>query len=215
MAPKLKYVYCHQVGSGDCYKIGHTKNPPEQRKRGLQTGSREPYTRYKEIETEYPLSLEKRIHKLLDHCRAATGEFFYVTKEELDAVIEKAIVFVSESEPLLREAKKLRREKPTSTVVEASPEMLDHCRELRELDTQSYLIEKRIEFLQSRIQVAIGHGCGMRGVATWRWKECPTMDVARFKREHKALYEQYKRDSSHREFHLERVDLTRTATLVE
>jgi len=73
------------------------------------------------------------------------------------------------------------------------------------LSRQKYLIEKQMLLLESKIQVAIGARCGMKGVASWKWVERWTMYIERLKKEQD---DPYKSDSSALVFRLERVDLT-------
>jgi hypothetical protein len=209
MASELKHVYCYQLGSGNCYKVGRTKNPPEKRKQALATGSPVKLNLYRDIKTENPSSLEKYIHQLLDPKRAENGEIFNVTAQELDDAVDQAVAFVEEFQPLLHEANKLRRKPPNETMVDPSVEMLGIYRQLRALSREKYLLEQRIAFLESKIQVVIGDNCGMRGVASWKWADCWTMDIGRFRREQEALYQEYKRNSGSRKFRLERIDLAR------
>ena len=82
-------------------------------------------------------------------------------------------------------------------------------RQLRAAERELFLLERRIELLESKVQVEIGENRGMKGVATWEWGTRFTMDVPRFRKEHEALYEKYKRDSGGRRFCLDRVDLTK------
>jgi hypothetical protein len=49
----------------------------------------------------------------------------------------------------------------------------------------------------------------VKGVASWEWAARFTMDIPRFKKEHEALHEEYKRDSGTRRFCLDTVDLTK------
>jgi hypothetical protein len=205
----LEHVYCFQIGCENCYKIGRTKNPPNERMRGLATGSRFKLQLYKDIETGDPTGLESYIHALLDPKRAENGEFFNVTREELEEAVGKAEAFVREHQPLLRQAKLLCRKRPTDTLLEPTREMLDIYRELRELRREKFLVERRIELLASKVQIAIGENLGMKGVASWKWVERWPMDTKRFQKEHEALYEEYKRDSSSRMFLLEQVDLAK------
>jgi hypothetical protein len=208
MTSELKHVYCYQVGSGDCFKIGRTKNPPEKRMQGFATGSPVKLNLYRDIETEYASELETHIHKLLDLKRAENGEFFYVTAEEVDEAANEAVRFIGEFQPLVCKTETLRQQEPNEQIAEPSIEMLEVYRRLRELNRQKYLIDKQIDLLVSRIQVAIGDRCGMKGVASWKWVDRWTMDIERFKKEREELYEEYKRDSSGRVFRIERVDLT-------
>jgi len=200
-------VYCYQVGT-DCYKIGRTKDAPEKRKRGFATGSPSKPEFYKSVETEYPSALEKYVHQLLDIRRAENGEFFRVTAAELDDALNEAIAFVDRCEPLRQEANRLRRGRPNGTTVGASEEMIECVRQLREAKRESFLLERRIELLESRIQVRIGESCEMRGVASWRWRDQWRIDETKFKREQRDLWERYKRNSGSRRFLLEQIDLT-------
>jgi hypothetical protein len=79
MPSELKHVYCYQIGSRSCYKIGRTKNPPEQRESGFATGSPAKFTLCKDVVTENASGIETYLHKLLDAGRTENGEFFNVT----------------------------------------------------------------------------------------------------------------------------------------
>jgi signal transduction histidine kinase len=209
---ELASVYCFQLGSGDCFKVGRTKNSPADRKRGLATGSPEKLSLYREIRTEYASELEKYTHQLLDEKRAENGEFFYVTAHELDDAVNRAIAFVEEAQPLICEANSLRAMRAlNATFVEPLNEMLDVYRELRKLHRDKYFVEQQIAFLESKIQVAIGDNSGMRDIASWKWTDRWTMDIERFRREQETLYDEYKRNSGSRRFSLERFNLARAA----
>jgi hypothetical protein len=181
--------------------------------RGFATGSPVKPKLYRDVETEDAPGLEKYIHQLLDAKRAENGEFFYVTQQELDNTIEKAVAFIKECQRFVPDAMKLRRKKPNDTMLDPPEEMREIYRQLREAGREKFLLEKRIELLESRVQVAIGENRGMKGVASWKWVDLWTMNTVRFKREnptmYKRLFEKYKRDSGNRKFCLERVDLTK------
>jgi len=199
--PSQVYCFHYQIGSGNCYKVGLTKNPPEMRLKGLATGSPVRPTLYRTVETEDARRLEKYIHKLLD-AKRANGEFFFVTQQALNDAVDKAEAFVKECQQVLPEAKKLRRRKPNDTMAEPSGEMPAIYRQLREAMSKKFLLDQRIEFLVSKVQVAIGENRGMKGVATWQWEDRPWFDQKRFQEEHKTLYEEYARDSGCRKFRL-------------
>lgn len=209
---ELENVYCLQLGCGNCFKVGRTKNSPADRRRGVATGSPEKLNLYKEIPTEYAPELERYIHQLLDEKRAENGEYFHVTEQELNDAVNRAVAFVEKAQPLVGEANRLRGQKLLSaTLVEPSDEMFRIYRELRTLRREKYFIEQRIVFLESRIQVAIGDNWGMRDIASWKWMDRWTVDIKRFKKEQDALYQEYKRNSGSRRFCLETINLTRTA----
>jgi hypothetical protein len=131
---ELENVYCVQLGDSDCFKVGRTKNSPEDRKRGFSTGSSEKFTLYRTIKTEYARELEKYIHQLLDSKRAENGEFFHVTAKELDVAVEDALAFVEKAQPLIYQAEQFRREKPLNEVlVEPCKEMFQVYQRLRKV----------------------------------------------------------------------------------
>jgi hypothetical protein len=210
----LKNVYCFQSGSGDCYKIGLTKGEPKRRKKGFSTGSPVKFKSepYRTIASEHASQLEKYIHRLLDPKRAENGEFFNVTPQELDAAVDEAVAFIEQSRPLVLNAKRLCRKKPTDENVEPTDEMRSVYRELRAADREMYLLLRRIEFLKSTLQLAIGENRAITGVASWEWVQRWTMNLALFEKTepklYAKLYETYKRDSGSRKFALEQVDLT-------
>jgi hypothetical protein len=213
MASELKHVYCYRIGSADCFRVGRTKNPPEKRKRGWATGSPAKPTLYRDVLTENPSSLEAYIHHLLDAKRAENGEFFNVTPQELDDAIDEAEAFMKEYQPLLGQAAKLRRKKDNGAMVDPPDEMRAIYRQLREATREKFLLDRRIELLQSKIQVVIGDNRGMKGVASWEWEDHWEMNIPKFREAepalYDALYEKYKRDSGRRVFRLERTDLTK------
>jgi hypothetical protein len=178
--------------------------------RGFATGSPVRFNFYRDVETENAQGLEKYIHQLLDAKRAENGEFFYVTREELDDAVDQAEAFMKEFQPLVHQVKKLHRKKPNDQMVDPSGEMLQIYRQLREASRARFLLERQIEFLESKVQVAIGENLGMRGIASWRWMDRWTMDIEQFRKDHEKLYEEYKRDSGCRRFILDSVDLTKT-----
>jgi hypothetical protein len=205
-------VYCFQLGSNDCFKIGRTKNSPEERRQGFSTVSPIKLHLYRTIETEYASELEKCVHQLLDDKRAENGEVFHVTALDLDDAVDRSVAFIEKSQPSVREANRLRRQKLLSTTrVQPTSEMLQIYRELRAYRREKFFIEQRIAFLESQIQVAIGDNWGMEGIASWAWTDRWTIDTDRFKKEQANLYEQYKRNSGSRRFHLESIDLSEAA----
>jgi hypothetical protein len=194
-------VYCYQFGDEDCYKIGKTKLQPEERKRGFATGSPVDITLYRKVETGDPSGLETYIHRLLG-ARRARGEFFRVSRQELNKAVDQATAVMRELQPLLQRADDLRRMKPSETMIERSDEIRQIALQLRAVQNQKWLLDRRIELLASRIQVAIGENCGMEEVASWKWKDHWEMDTMRFEAEHRELYKDYLRNSGTRELRL-------------
>lgn len=107
-----QHVYFFQRGSGNCYKVGKSKEP-EKRRRNLQTGSAEELRPCRCVATSDASALETTyIHQLLDDRRVGEQEFFWVTEQELDKAIDEALRFVEEATTLFSEAKQLAKHKP-------------------------------------------------------------------------------------------------------
>lgn len=196
-------VYCYRVGSQDCFKVGRTRNAPHKRKMGLSTGSPHVLELYREVPTDDAPSLEKYIHWLLDPKRAANGEFFNVSQQELDNAIEEARSFRNEALPALQEAKKLKRKRPTNRIVEPTGEHVLLHRALRDAERQRFLVEQRIAILQSKLQIAIGEDLAIRGIASWKWREQSILDQGLLRKEQpKSFFERYCKVSASRIFRL-------------
>ena len=195
-------VYCYQVASSDCFKVGRTKNTARERLKNVSVGSPHRLTIYREIKTDHPALLEKQIHWQLNGCRAENGEFFNVTKRQLDKTIEDAESHLTRSLPVIQQAKKLQRLEPNPQTIEPTDNAHTLHKELKEAMRQAFFLEQRIELLQSQLQIAIGDNLGIEGVASWKWRECWRLDVELFKRQEPKLFEKYRRLSACRVFRL-------------
>lgn len=138
-------VYCFQVGSTDCFKIGRTKNSGAKRLKNVAVGSPAKLTLHREIETQWPARLENHIHKLLAMYRTENGEFFNVTKSQLDDAILEASTFVAASQPFVEQAQKLRRKKPTTAMLDPSNTILDLHRNLKVAVREAFPLAAREE----------------------------------------------------------------------
>lgn len=78
--------------------------------------------------------------------------------------------------------------------------------ELRKLVNDRYFMERRIELLKSKIQLEIRESLGMKGIASWKWRDKMRMDTTRFKREHEDVYKAYEVNCGGRVFLLDRID---------
>jgi hypothetical protein len=76
-------------------------------------------------------------------------------------------------------------------------------RELKDAWHRSFLLEREIEILRSRLQIAIGEHLGIKGVASWKWRDRWFLNQALIKKEEPELYEKYRKLSSGRVFQLE------------
>lgn len=197
-------VYCHQQASDDCFKVGRTKHPASNKRlKSLSTGSSKKLSIYREITTDHPALLETRIHHLLDASRAENGEFFNVSKVQLDSAVKAAEEFLAENLPIIHQAAKLQRQKPkTQDVLLPTDAIKTLHRELKEAVGQAFFLEQRIQVLQSKLQIAIGDNIGIDGVASWKWREMMRLNSSLFKKEEPELFKKYQRPSASRVFHL-------------
>lgn len=199
----MGYVYCFRVGFEDCFKVGRTTNAPDKRMKSVAVGSPHKLTLYREVTTDNPPFLEKYIHWLLDAQRAPNGEFFNVSAEELNSAIGEAESFLAERAPVLQEATKLQKARPINRTLEPSEETRSLHRELRDALRQAFLLEQKISLLQGRIQLAIGENLGVRGLASWKWREQWKLDQEALKREEPKVFDRFKRLSCARVFRVE------------
>jgi hypothetical protein len=204
MEKAMEYVYCFRVGSEGIFKVGRTRNPPEQRMKGVSVGSPQKLTLHREIKTNHAPFLEKYLHVLLDPQRTPNGEFFNVSVKDLDDAIKKAKSCLAESFPVLEEAEKLQKQRPTTRILDPSQSVNALYHELRSAEREAFFLERRIEILRSRIQVEIGENLGIRGVASWKWCEQWKLDQKALKRDAPEVFERFKHLSAFRVFHLER-----------
>lgn len=200
----LKKIYCYQQGTDDCYKIGHTKQPPELRKRGFATGSSRRLTLRRTEKTQHHKKLENYIHQLLATKRAENGEFFFVTREEANAAFDQAAAFMTRTRQTVESAAKLKKQKPSGGTLAPTEETVTVYQELKSRLRDQFLLAQEIEFLESKLQLAIGGYSGIDGVATWEWHDSWNIDLKRFEREeptgYKKLRDKYKRNSGSRRF---------------
>jgi hypothetical protein len=181
--------------------------------REFATGSPERFVLCRAEKTEHPAALEKHIHGLLSSRRAENGEFFYAPREEVDAAFENGIAFLAQLEPLLVQVARLKELKPNQTVAEPTDDIREIYRELKTARRERLLLEQKIEFLESKIQVAIGTNARIDGIASWDWVDNWQLDVTAFKEQepdqYGMLFERYKRNSGGRHFNLAKGNLTR------
>ena len=64
-------------------------------------------------------------------------------------------------------------------------------------------LEQKIAALRGKIRLEIGENLGIRGIASWKWREQWQLDQEALKRDAPEVYERFKRLSACRVFHLE------------
>jgi hypothetical protein len=141
---------------------------------------------------------------------------FYAPKHEVDAAFEDGIAFIAEFQPLRVRVAHLKELKPGQTMAEATDDVRATYRKLKDARRERLLLQRKIEFLECKIQVAIDANAGIDGIASWGWVESWQLDVSAFREmepdQYEALFERYKRNSGSRHFNLAKGDLTRADT---
>jgi hypothetical protein len=109
------YIYCLSNPSiPGLLKIGTTTRTPEERARELfTTGVATPFKVEFSRRTENSLKKEKGIHKVLDHYRIPSREFFAISVEEAARVID---TYLSENIPVFLTVEDVLRSEDVSTV---------------------------------------------------------------------------------------------------
>lgn len=82
--------YIIQMSGTDYYKIGFTKTSCRTRLSVLQVGNPIPLVLVQELETKYPVELEKLLHKKFEDKRIH-GEWFCLSEEDLILILEKIV----------------------------------------------------------------------------------------------------------------------------
>jgi hypothetical protein len=198
----MPYVYCFQVGSGNLFKIGRTAGDLNRRKASVSTGSPERLALVLEVEVEDACALEQYVHTLLDHKRTENGEFFRVTRGELDEAFRRAQGFYRDSHEDLRIARELESVKPTDELLEPTPEFAEALRKLRELRQKRDIVDYEIAAQEARLKRSIGGRMGIRGIAIWKWQQKLGVDAMRLRAESPEVYEKFKKVSEFRVFRI-------------
>src|SRR5262249_53427632 len=137
------------------------------------------------------------------HSPCSKWGVFNVSAKERDRAIEEAEAFLADSLPVLQEVERLQKRQPTSRVLDPSEGIKALHSELREAQRQAFFLGQKIVTLRGRIKIAIGESLGIRGIASWKWREQWRLDLDALRREEPKVYEKFKCLSGYREFHLE------------
>src|SRR5215469_975464 len=111
----VAFVYVFRSGDQDIFKIGHTRNEPNKRRKQLSTGNPHPLTIFDVIETESKQHVvcETFLKKILRSKKFIDGdadEFFCVDPSELKVAIRKTREFLEEFLPKQRAVAQLSRQ---------------------------------------------------------------------------------------------------------
>ena len=186
---KATNVYCFQLGDTGFFKIGKSVNP-NQRKRALSTASPVELIERRCEPSEHPEALEKYVHELLEPKRVINRrEVFDVTMQEVSEAFATAVPIVNEAQKLLHQAAALAKNKPVNrTMLAPSNEVTDLYRQLRKAQQDQFLLQCRIEVLESKIKLDIGNNLGIQGIVSWDWRPGSRIDIDKLKIQRPRLY---------------------------
>jgi T5orf172 domain len=197
------YVYCYQLGDTNYFKIGHSIDPKVRENAYLTISPLDLIERCR-VETAHPTALETCIHYLLEPRRIKhRKELFETTIQEVDEAFAKAIPIVDESQRLKSDAAVLGKKKPANkTMLAASDEILQLYEELRLVSRDEFLLQRRVEVLESKIKLATGENIGIADVFEWKWIPGQRINIEALKKArpnlYKLLLKHFKNDTSHR-----------------
>ena len=173
------------------YKIGTTTDTVDKRIRQLQTGNPFRIVPHRTFEVEGAELVERHLHRLFTAKRRLL-EWFTLSEDELEEVIEEARVFADEVEELVVEVRDLDQTHSTDVVIDPTPEMLDlHSEALRleALKTQNKL---RSSAIKSQLMTLTGTSRGIQGITRVNvYKPKETFKKMLLKGVHPDLYDQY------------------------
>ena len=188
----MGYVYILRSGNENLFKIGKSMDV-EDRIRGLATGNPR-LTVFDRIETEDEAESETYLLKRLRSKRfrgSSAQEFFEITPEALQNVIQEAREFLPSFLETRQAADRLADEKSTARMALPSGEDMALYERLLEVREQEDRCHYERLHLENKLKLVIGTAAGLEGMASWKTLEKTKFDRAAFKKERPELYQEY------------------------
>jgi hypothetical protein len=201
----MAFVYILRNGSDDLFKIGRTSGDVQYRIHQLCTGNPHGLTPFDVIEPEHDSWCEGCLHRLLRSKRSTSGsarEFFAVSPDELRMTIADVRRMLTEFIAERQKAESLAELPSDGRMLAPTEQMWADYRDLLEVRVEEDKYHDRREMLENRLKLAIGCADGLEGIATWKSQVSDRFDLAAFRSDHPALFEQYVRPSPSRVFRL-------------
>lgn len=201
----MAFVYILRSGSEDIFKIGHTHNEPNRRRKQLSTGNPHPLTIFDVIETEpkQHVVCETFLKKILRSKKFIDGdanEFFGVEPSEIRVAIRKTREFLEEFLPKQKAVAQLSKQSSDGRLLlpgDAEKDIYQRLQQIRE-EQDKLALERTI--LENELKLAIGTASGMIGIATWKSSFREDFHEAKFKVDYPDLYKSYLRQLQVRTF---------------
>jgi hypothetical protein len=186
------YVLRIVGGPENLYKVGKAKSLEERLRahRTMSIGRLEPYA---EIETEHYNEIETFLKHSLQGNRWLEGEgkeLYQVEPRVIDAAIEAARRR-ADLIPRMTEAESLSEEASDETVLTPDNAAMALYRERLRVKAAEWVAKHEGERVDAELKLLMGSACELEGVATFRSATMLDFDEARFRDDHKELYESY------------------------
>ena len=196
-----------ESGAENVYKIGKTIVDSETRVSHLGTGNPRVLEIVHEIETRNVSKCEQYLHRTFGSKRVrGKKEWFTLEPSELDQGIKSVGVYDTQFLPKAEEAQRLAKEQSDGRSLPAGEREHAVWRRLVEVEEEIAKLDYERARLQTELKLLIGTHAGLDGVATWKSRTKPILDLPRFRRtepdHYQRLFEQYPREVRDRPFNL-------------
>ena len=173
------------------YKIGVTTDTVDKRIRQLQTGNPFRIVPHRTLVLEGAEFVERHLHRLYSANRRML-EWFTLSPDELEEVIEEAEGFAEGVSDLIVEVRELDTTPSTRAMMSPTPEAIQLHGEAVRLEGMKTQNALRIKTVKSRILATVGTKRGIPGIVTVSiYKPVTSFKKAQLKKADPVLYEQY------------------------
>jgi phage gp46-like protein len=189
----MAFAYVYRLGETGIYKVGKADTPRD-RQRAYETISTEPVILYAQIETTDKSALEKFIkHRLQAHrwLDGVGSELYKLDQATLDAVLDQARRWNSETLPKLVEAERLTRQQCDGQVMQPSELVRDLHRELLQWRQTELTAQQEMERIEAELKLMMQTASEIEGVAVWKNETRKTLDQERLKQERRDIFDAY------------------------
>jgi len=191
----MAFVYAFRSGASNRFKIGHTGQELEARRRELLTGSPDELTTFDFIETDIDESRlgESFLHSRLGSKLRIEGgrEWFDLDPDETLGAFRDARDYLATYVPLQTEVARLADAQSEDRQVIPGERDLELHRRLRNVREALDTLQIEKEHIENQLKLTMGTAEVLVGVATWRSVESPRLDQERLRADHPDLCAEY------------------------
>jgi len=188
-----RVAYVYRLGESGIYKVGKTVDL-ERREKTFQTISTEQLALHARIETTNHTEVENFLKARLLSYRWLDGpgkDLYRAPRDVMDAAIEAARAFNSNTLPRLNEAKNLATVRSDGSVLTPSDVHKALYHELFEWRQAELLAQQEVRRIKAELMVTMGAASQLEGIATWVSQDRRLFDGKRFQLENPDLAAPY------------------------